>query len=176
MSELRPGFKTWATPDRLARLLPDLRERQRVTHPLERRFRRGTHDSIAAYHRLLAEGQITEVQGCAQKVRQTPGGACVEVATPQGRVPIEAPIVINCTGPGTRLALDPLSDGFLRRGWLRLTEDGGGLRVGDGLSAGPEGLRYLAPTVTMIGDAVMAMPLYDLGTLRDEVARANAAS
>ena len=175
MSELRPGFKAWATPDRLARLLPDLRERQRVTHLMERRFRRGTHDSIAAYHRLLANRQITEVQGHAEEVRQMPRGATVDVATPRGDVQIEAPIVINCAGPGTRLALDPLSDSFLRRGWLRLTEDGGGLRVGAGLSAGPQGLRYLAPTVTVIGDAVMAMPLYDLGTLREEVARANTA-
>ena len=173
MAELRPGFKSWASAEKLADLLPDRAERRRVTQALERRFRRGTHDTIADYHRLLKAGQITEVQGRAKGVTQSVGGATVVIGTNKGEVALEAPVIINCAGPGTRLALDPLSLSLLDLGWLNRTEDGSGLRVGAGLAIGPVGLRYLAPPVTEIGDAVMPFPLFDLGGLRAEVARAN---
>jgi len=174
MSELRPGFKSCVTQDRLAMLLPDLAERWRVTHLLERRFRRGTHDSIADCDRLTRAGQITDVIARASGVRPSRTGAQVSVTGADGALHmLDAPVVINCAGPGARLALDPLSETLVARGWLHLTPDGAGVTTGPGLRAGPEGLRYLAPTVIEVGGAVTPFPLFDLGGLRDQVARAN---
>jgi uncharacterized NAD(P)/FAD-binding protein YdhS len=174
MSELRPGFKAWLTQERLSALLPDMAERRRVTHLLERRFRRGTHDSIADCARLTKTGQITDIIARAKDVRPSPLGAQVRVTNADGDTEsLDAPVVINCAGPGTRLALDPLSESLVTRGWLGLAPDAAGVTTGPGLRAGPEGMRYLAPTVTEVGDTVAPFPLFDLGGLRDEVARAN---
>lgn len=174
MSQLRPGFKNWATGDKLAELLPDPAERRRVTHPLERRFRRGTHDSIADFHRLLGAGQITEIIGRARRVEPTRDGARVHLDTGDGtEMQLDAPLVINCAGPGARLALDPLSESLVARGWLAMAPDGAGLMTGPGLRIGPPGLRYLAPTVIAVGDMVSPFPLFDMGGLRQQVAQAN---
>lgn len=174
MSELRPGFKAWVTQERLAELLPDLAERRRVTHLLERRFRRGTHDSIADCDRLTRTGQITDVIARASGVRPSSTGAQVSVLGTDGASrTLDAPVVINCAGPGARLALDPLSETLVARGWLGLAPHAAGVTTGPGLCAGPQGLRYLAPTVTEVGGAVTPFPLFDLGGLRDQVARAN---
>ncbi|MGQ3488664.1 FAD/NAD(P)-binding protein [Roseovarius pacificus] len=172
MAQLRPGFKAWMTHETLAALLPDLAERQAVPTLLERRFRRGSHDSIADYRRLRAAGQVTEIMGRAEAVAPATGGASVRVA---GQDSLTAPLVINCSGPGTRLAMDDLSTELLRRGWLSLTPDGAGVITGPDLAAGPAGLRYLTPAVMQIGERVMPFPLYDLGVLRAEAARANGA-
>ena len=63
MAELRPGFKGWITQRGLEVLLPPLDERRRLGDRLERRFRRGTHDSIADFHRLREAGRVRLVQG-----------------------------------------------------------------------------------------------------------------
>jgi len=174
MSQLRPGFKNWATSDKLAELLPDPAERRRVTHPLERRFRRGTHDSIADFHRLLAAGQITEIIARARQVTPAATGARVHLTTHDGAdMQLDAPLVINCAGPGARLALDPPSEDLVSRGWLAMAPDGAGLMTGPGLRIGPPGLRYLAPTVIEVGDKVSPFPLFDMGGLRQQVALAN---
>ena len=174
MAELRPGFKNWITQERLAELVPDREERRRVTHLLERRFRRGTHDSIADCDRLTRAGQITDIIARANAVRPSHTGAQVHITGADGAAQrLDAPVVINCAGPGARLALDPLSEGLVARGWLQRLPDGGGVRTGPGLRVGPSGLRYLAPTVIEMGDAVTPFPLFDLGGLRDQVTRAN---
>ena len=45
----------------------------------------------------------------------------------------------------------------------------GGLEVGEGLNAGPKGLRYLSPDVTVVGSQPLAFSLYDASSLKQQV-------
>jgi len=172
MAELRPGFKAWITEQGLEALLPPLGERRKLGDRLERRFRRGTHDSIADFQRLRTAGQVRLVQGRVTRVWARGTGE-VEIRLDAPKQEIIAPLVVNCSGAGDQRAFDLMTTGLIRNGWLSLHAETGGIAVGAGLEANLPGLRYLSPAVTEIGDRVMPLPLYDLATLRDHVRRAN---
>lgn len=176
MAELRPGYLSWAAETGLRALLPSLTERRKVMPQLERRFRRGTHDSLADYARLRAAGQIVEERGEITWVYAEAEGKTrirlkrVDTDTTDE---IVVPIVINTSGAGDQLPVDLLASGLIRNGWLRMNETKTGLIVGPGLETEVEGLRYLSPAVTEIGAEVLAFPLYDVSAL---AARAKAAN
>lgn len=176
MAELRPGFLDWAAETGLETLLPSLSERRKVMPQLERRFRRGTHDSLADYARLRAAGQIVEEHGEITWVyAETEGKTRIRLkrAGMGTNEEITTSVVINTSGPGHQLAVDLLTSGLIRNGLLRMNETKTGLIVGPGLETEVEGLRYLSPAVTEIGAEVLAFPLEDVSAL---AARAKAAN
>ncbi len=176
MAELRPGYLAWVAEIGLKTLLPSPTERRKVMRQLERRFRRGTHDSLADYARLRASGQINEDHGeimrvyaeAANNVRIRLKQACTERTEE-----IETPVAINTSGPGDQFAVDLLTSGLIRKGWLRMNETKTGLIVGPGLETEVEGLRYLSPAITEIGEEVLAFPLYDVSALTERAEAAN---
>ncbi len=177
MAELRPGFKAWINDVGLDTLLPPLTERRKLGDSIERRFRRGTHDSIADFHRLRAKGQAQVIRGRVDRVDGREAGAVVvAVETPDGAKTFTAELVINCTGAGQLRAFDVLTTGLIRSGWLRFNKETGGIVVGKGLEGEVEGLRYLSPAVTEVGARVMPLPLYDMAGLRGLVRQANQAT
>ena len=170
MAALRPGFRRVLDGGGFARLLPDRDQRQRVGARLERRFRRGTHDSLAQFDRLVRAGRITVKPGRITGLRaDAPGRVRVSLA---GAETLTVPLVVNTAGPGGGPALDPVTSGLIRRGWLRRDGDGIALRVG--LRAEVAGLRYLSPAIARVGDDVPPFPLYDYSDLRRLAEAANA--
>jgi len=170
MAELRSGFSRWFDSFDLTSILADRAEQRRLQAGLEPRFRRGTGDSIADFDRLHAAGQIEIVQGSVETV--TPAarsGATVTYRTAGRTHQLHAPLVINTSGPRDPLALDPLARGLLDDGILRANPDRTGITMRDGLHAELDGLRYLSPAVTEIGDRVLPFPLYDVARLWAEV-------
>lgn len=178
MAVLRPGFKEAINKAGLETLLPSKAQRRKLGDAIERRFRRGTHDSIADFYRLAAVGQIRVIEGRVERVFAPMEGAVeVRLRLADGTLDeMTAPLVINCTGTGDQRAFDLMTTGLIRNGWLRLIEETGGVAVGKGLKTEVPGLRYLSPAVTEIGERVMAFPLYDLMALRTEVRLANGAA
>lgn len=174
MAELRRGYRAFLDQVGLAALIPDIDQRRRVIGPLDRRFRRGTADSLADFDRLRRAGQIRMIRA---KVDYVVAGADrttrVRVTGPDGPSDLNAPIVINCAGPDPQ-AYELMTAGLISRGWIERV--GQGLRVGAGLETRIPGLRYLSPAVTEIRDEVMALPLYDVDRLTTYVRRANAAA
>lgn len=176
MAELRPGFLDWASGTDLATVLPQVAERRRLAAQLEQRFRRGTHDSLADYARLCRAGQITEHRATATwvyaeaashvriRVTQSDGGQQDEIVTP---------VAINTSGSGDQFAVDLLTSSLIRKGWLTMNTTQTGLIVGPALETAVQGLRYLSPAVTEIGDTVLAFPLYHVTKLMDRVQAAN---
>ena len=176
MAELRPGYLDWAAKTGLERLLPSLSERRKVIPQLERRFRRATHDSLADYARLRAAGQIVEEHGEITWVfAETEGKTRIRLkrAGMGTNEEIATSVVINTSGPGDQLAVDLLTSGLIRNGWLRMNETKTGLIVGPGLETEVEGLRYLSPAVTEIGAEVLAFPLEDVSALAARAKVAN---
>jgi len=173
MAELRRGYRTYLDHVGLATLIPDIDQRRRVIGPLDRRFRRGTADSLADFDRLHHAGQIRIIRA---KVDYVVAGADrttrVRVTSPDGSSDLSAPIVINCAGPDPQ-AHELMTAGLISRGWIEKV--GQGLRVGARLETRIPGLRYLSPAVTEIGDEVIALPLYDVDRLTTYVRRASRA-
>lgn len=170
MAALRPGFRRLLDGGGFARLLPDPDQRQRIGARLERRFRRGTHDSLVQFDRLARAGRITVKTGRITGVDvEAPGRVQVGLA---GAETLTVPLVVNAAGPGNGLALDPVTTGLIRRGWLRRI--GGGIALRGGLRAEVAGLRYLSPAIARVGDDVPPFPLYDYSDLRRMAEAANA--
>lgn len=176
MAELRSGYLDWAVETGLKTLLPSLTEQRKIMTQLERRFRRGTHDSLADYARLRAAGQIIEDQGeitwvyaeSANKIRIRFKRMGTEHAEE-----IKTQVAINTSGPGDQFAVDLLTSGLIRKGWLRMNDTKTGLIVGPGLETEVLGLRYLSPAITEIGEEVLAFPLYDVSALTERAEAAN---
>lgn len=166
MSALRTGFRAWMAETGFGRLLPEAAERRRAARPLENMFRRGTHDSLADYARLRAAGQIEEIVGEVAAIRaRKQGGAEIEMRANGAAAKIDADIVVNTSGPGGGLALDPCATQLVEKKWLRKDPRGDGVVVGERLETEIDGLRYLSPAVTEIGAEILAFPLYDVSDL-----------
>jgi len=170
MAALRPGFRQLLDGGGFARLLPDPDQRQRIGARLERRFRRGTHDSLAQFDRLARAGRIAVQAGRITRVyAEAPERVHISL---DGAESLTVPLVVNTTGPGEGMAFDLVTTGLIRRGWLRLT--GGGIALRPGLRAEVAGLRYLSPAISRVGDDVPPFPLYDYSDLRRLAEAANA--
>jgi uncharacterized NAD(P)/FAD-binding protein YdhS len=176
MAQIRSGVSRWFDSFDLNAILPDRAEQRHLQVGLEPRFRRGTSDSIADFDRLHTAGQIEILQGCVEAVTPAaPSGAIVTYRAAGRTGQLHAPLVINTSGPRDPLALDPLARRLLGDGILRANPDRTGLILRDGLRTELDGLRYLSPVVTEIGDRVLPFPLYDVARLWAEVDRANGA-
>jgi len=63
---------------------------------------------------------------------------------------------------------------MLKREWISTCEQSGGLLVGEGGRTTVDGVRYLGPAVTSIGNKVEAVPLFDASRLRRAIQLFNA--
>ncbi len=170
MMALRKGFKAAITAQGLEALLPPLEERRRIGDRIERRFRRGTWNSIADFHRLRRAGQVRLIAGRVDRVSSHKDGV-VELCLSSGQR-LSAPLAVNCSG--TTGPFDPLTEDLIARGWLRSGPTGP--RVGPGLEGERPGFRYLSPAVAEVGERVLPFPLYDMADLRALVRQANGAA
>lgn len=168
---LRKGFKSAIATRGLEALLPPLKERRKIGDRIERRFRRGTWNSIADLHRLRLAGQVRLIAGRVDEAVCRKGGGAEIRLTGAGARTLSAPLAVNCTGMTG--PFDPLTRDLIARGWLR--SGPAGLRVGPGLEAEVAGLRYLSPAVAEVGERVLPFPLYDMADLRALVRQANGA-
>jgi len=116
----------------------------------------------------MEEGYVTAVSHRAD-------GADVHVRTKAGETRVmSAGFVVNCAGAGPGSQYDALTQALLAQTLITTCDTTRGLVVGAGCRAGDRRLRYLSPSVSRIGDEVMAMPLYDAHMLRTYAARAAA--
>lgn len=107
----------------------------------------------ADYVALRARGQIVEVMGKVTWVyAEEAGRVRVRMTAHEGgQTEFVVPAVVNTAGAGAQLALDLVTTGLIRNGWLRLNETKTGLRVGAELQGEMAGLRYFSSAVSHIG-------------------------
>ncbi|WP_296416847.1 FAD/NAD(P)-binding protein [Pseudooctadecabacter sp.] len=172
MREIRAGFRAHFLDTPLSVYVPDLNEARRVPGTLRLWLRGGTRDTIQDMHRLIGAGRARVMQGLVAGVEHGPDGAVVRLVDATGTETLyQTGFVVNCAGAGPNSRFDPLTADLLRQGLIDLCPVTRGLRVGEACRTGLAAVRYLSPSVTQIGDDVMAMPLYDAHMLRAYVDR-----
>ena len=159
MAELRAGFRLSIDAAKLARLVPNGAERRRVPALAERLFRRGNHDSLAAFEEGRRRGRITMVRGHVETVEP---GPTLQLINADGHTSLPTDVVVNCSGPGSG-RFDKLTESLIAAGAIDATVEG--LVTGAGFSTNWPGLRYLSPAVVDIGGQVDLFPLYDVARL-----------
>jgi len=168
MAELQGGFYGWLFRERLTSFVPDRDEARRAATRVERRFFRGTRDSIRDFDRLAAAGRTRMVAGQVSAVRRADDGTLVVAyTTPDGTAAqMAAAAVVNTAGPGPAPRFDPLTNDLIDDGILEACPVTKGIRVGPGLETALPGLRYLSPALSEIGDGVLPMRPYSAEQLR----------
>ena len=175
MREIRAGFRAHFLATPLTTYLSDPNEARRIPGQLRFWLRGGTRDTILDLQRFVASGLVRIIPAHVAEVTHSETGACVTMLDPSGGpLERETGFVVNCAGAGPNSRYDPLTEQLLEAGDLRICPISKGIVTGPNLHTGVPGLRYLSPSVTVIGDEVMAMPLYDAHMLRSYVRRAGA--
>ncbi|MEM8576211.1 MAG: FAD/NAD(P)-binding protein [Pseudomonadota bacterium] len=174
MREIRAGFRAHFLANPLAGYVTDPNEALKVPGQLRFWLRGGTRDTILDLRRLVEDGIARLEQGLVTRVTHRADGADVHLSGPDGseRV-LHTGFAVNCAGAGPGSQYDPLTSDLLHQGLIETCQVTRGLAVGPGCGTADARLRYLSPSVTRIGDEVMAMPLYDAHMLRTYVARAS---
>lgn len=172
--ETRVGLRALFMDKPLIEFLPDITEARKVSVPLFKHFEGGTRDSIDDFHRLSQTGQAQIIAGKVQHIEQTNNYAhvCYTDNTGQQQI-LKATVVVNCAGPGQQKRFDALTLDMLKHNWISTCPQSGGILVGEGGQCTVEGVRYLGPAVTSIGNSVEPVPLYDALRLRRAVQRFN---
>lgn len=174
MASIRGPFKAALQRIGLAKLVPDQAEARKVLPQFDRLFLRGTRDSLMDFHRLKEAGQVRILAGRLVTHKSVGEELSVTIQLTSGeQEQLTAAAMLNCAGPGRQPVYDPLTDSLLSRGWLRKCPVTGGIEVGDGLQAGRPGLRYLSPTVSVIGGMPLAFSLYDASDLKQAITLSN---
>lgn len=173
MREIRAGFRGHFLENPLSGYITDANEALVVPATLRFWLRGGTRDTILDMHDFIKAGQVRIVTGLVKIVEHTEKGAIIHVIDDAGNVTEhKTGFVINTAGAGPNSKYDPLTEDMLAKGMIQSCPISKGLKVGDGLHTSVPGLRHLSPATTVIGDEVLAMPLYDVHMLRHFVARA----
>jgi uncharacterized NAD(P)/FAD-binding protein YdhS len=170
---LRRGYFALFDERPLNDFLPDPREARRAATRIERRLVRGTRDSVHDFRRLAAAGIVRIVHGKVEALSADGARLRLCDASGAGR-DIEAGFVVSCAGPGPATRHEPLTQALIERGWIATCPVTGGIELGPGLSTGQPGLRFAAPSITVIGGNVEAYPLYNGLRLRRAIAEAAA--
>lgn len=174
MADIRGPFKAAITNAGLESLLSDANEARKVLGFMERLFLRGTRDSLADLQSLQNKGQARLVAGKLLEVRTRDDGISLTFEHSNGKQEIlSATALVNCAGAGKAPRFDSMTEILLKKSWLTRCPVSGGLEVGSGLKIGPEGLRYVSPSVTTIGETVLAFSLYSASDLRSAVRAAS---
>jgi hypothetical protein len=167
MADMRGSFKAAILTIGLESLLSDPDETKKVVGLMERLFLRGTRDSLADFQSLRSKGQIRFVAGRLGALETGSEGISLIIEHSDGTEQrLSATAVVNCAGAGKTPRFDMMTEVLLEKGWLTRCSISGGLVVGEGLKIGPVGLRYISPSVTTIGERVLAFSLYDASELR----------
>lgn len=174
MADMRGPFKTALINAGLESLLSGPNEARKVLGLMERLFLRGTRDSLADFQSLQDKGQVRLVAGRLDDLKIGTDRLSLTIAHSNGtKETLCATALVNCSGAGKAPRFDTMTETLLEKGWLSRCAVSGGLEVGEGLKAGPEGLRYLSPAVTVIGERALAFSLYDASELRAAVKAAS---
>lgn len=174
MREMRAGFRKFFVENGLRQYLPDMDEASQIPAVLRHWFRGGTRDTIEDFHRLSETNKVRIVRGAFDHVRLVNNGVELVLKERDGElVSHQAGFVINCSGAGSTFDFDPLTHSLIDREWITICKRSCGIQVGEGCQTNMPGMRYLSPAVTVIGEEVMPMPLYDVHLLCKWAARAN---
>lgn len=173
MREIRAGFRTHFLATPLTNYINDADQARRVPAQLRFWLRGGTRDTIMDMQRLVEEGRARMIKGAVKAIEHGPNGAKVLITNADGaETEHNTGFVINCAGAGPTSHYDPLTENMLAQGLIGTCPVSKGLAVGPQCETAAPGVRYLSPATTVIGDEVMAMPLYDAHMLRTYAARA----
>lgn len=173
MRDIRAGFRAHFLENPLTSYIADSSEARIVPATLRFWLRGGTRDTILDMHRLIGSGQAKIVTGFVKQVVHGDKGATVHVIDEAGNVSeYETGFVINTAGAGPNSKYDALTEDMLAKGLIGTCPISKGLTVGKGLRTTAPAVRHLSPATTVIGEDVMAMPLYDVHMLRHFVAAA----
>lgn len=172
--ETRVGMRELFMKKGLNQFVPDITEARKVSRPLFNHFQGGTRDSIDDFNRLLVAGNTRILAGRVDHINHHNGKASVVFSDQAGKQQtLNASVVVNCAGPGNDHRFDILTSAMLRKNWISICAQSGGIIVGKDGRTSVDGVRYLGPAVTSIGDVVEPVPLYDASRLRRAVQRLN---
>lgn len=173
--EIRAGFRAHFLANPIGRYVSDPSEARRVPGKLRFWLRGGTRDTILDLRRLVADGTVRMHVGAVTEIEHRGEGARVHFRDRAGGAQyLDTGFAVNCAGAGANSTFDALTTQLLEDGALSSCAISKGLVTGDKCQTGIAGVRHLSPATTVIGDEVMAMPLYDAHMLRTYAARAYA--
>ena len=173
MREIRAGFRAHFLAHPISTYLDNPDEARRVPAKLRFWLRGGTRDTILDLRRLVKDGTAQLLQGAVKAVDHGPSGAQVRITDAAGGETVHnTGFVVNCAGAGPTSRYDPLTENMLEQGLIDICPVSKGLRVGPHCATKAPVVRHLSPATTVIGDEVMAMPLYDAHMLRTYAQRA----
>lgn len=172
--ETRVGLRNLFMNKGLIEFVPDVIEARKVSRPLFKHFEGGTRDSIDDFNRLTPAGHTRLIAGKVQHIEHRNGEALVYYSDASDQTQlVNAAVVVNCAGPGHATRFDVLTDDMLAKNWISICAQSGGILVGAGGQTSVNGVRYLGPAVTSIGNSVEPVPLYDVNRLRTAVQKFN---
>jgi len=167
MADMRGPFKSLILNTGLESLLPDPNESRKVLGLMERLFLRGTRDSLADFQSLQDKAQARLIAGRLVELKANTDDISLTLERSNGnQIRLSATALVNCSGAGKNPRFDSMTETLLEKEWLTRCPTSGGLEVSSGLKIGPKGLRYLSPSVTVIGERALALSLYDASELR----------
>ncbi|MEM1344901.1 MAG: FAD/NAD(P)-binding protein [Pseudomonadota bacterium] len=177
MREIRAGFRAHFLAHPLSSYVTSLDEARKVPGTLRHWLRGGTRDTILDFHRLMKLAKTRTHSGAVVEIEHLADGARVVLHDRAGNTQeYRADFVVNCSGPGAGSSYDPLTEQMLAKGWIGKCAVTGGLEVGAGCATREPRVRHLSPGTTVIGQEVMAMPLYDAHMLRNFAGLAQASA
>lgn len=173
--ETRVGLRSLFVEKSLTDFVPSISEARKIANPLFNLFQGTARDCIDDFNRLAKTGNARCLAGRVTTIVQHADSALVHYTDSAG-IPnnIHADVVVNCAGPGSNNKFDELTASMLRKEWISICEHSGGILVGENGQTTINGIRYLGPAVTSIGDNVQQVPLYDAYRLRMAVQEFNA--
>ena len=172
--ETRVGLRTIFLDKGVTGYVPNVTEARKIAKPLFKHFEGGTRDSIEDFHTLEQRGRTRVIAGNVQGITHDAKHASVHYIDENKQAQnLKACVVVNCAGPGLENRFDALTSNMISRGLINICDQSGGLLVGEDGRTTMQGVRYLGPAVTSIGDAVEPVPLYDAFRLRRAVQRFN---
>ncbi|WP_299916801.1 FAD/NAD(P)-binding protein [uncultured Roseobacter sp.] len=173
MREIRAGFRAHFLENGVSTYVSESAEARQVPATLRFWLRGGTRDTIVDMHKLIQRGKARMIKGMVVEIEHDDDRARVLIRDTEGKELVhETGFVINCAGAGPTSEYDPLTEHMIRQGWVDKCPVSKGLAVGPGCSTRLPKVRHLSPATTVIGDEVMAMPLYDAHILRTYARRA----
>ncbi len=175
--EIRAGYRAFFLEHGLAKFVPNQEEAKFVPRTLRHWLRGGTRDTILDFHRSMVDGVTDIARGAVREIEPGSDGATIVCADELGNLQRKkVGFVINCSGAGSSFEFDPLTNALIEAQIIDICQTSGGIVVGENCSTKLENVRFLSPATTIIGDEVMAMPLYDAHLLRSWVKRSNSQS
>ncbi|MEP2978836.1 MAG: FAD/NAD(P)-binding protein [Lentilitoribacter sp.] len=175
--EIRAGYRAFFLERGLAQFVPNSEEAKFVPRTLRHWLRGGTRDTILDFHRLMVDGVTDIAKGAVREIQPNDDGATIISVDHMGDMQRKkVGFVINCSGAGSSFEFDPLTNELVEDQLIDICQTSGGIVVGKKCATKLKNVRFLSPATTIIGDEVMAMPLYDAHLLRSWVKRANGTS